>query len=478
MRLTLYWKLLLGFGLIIFVLTAANVYVVFQLVDVSSATRITITRDVQSVDLTKQLRTLLYDEERYAQKFLVTRDTTYRNLFNDQKRAALAILTSLARSVTDSVERNRILSTTERHGWFLDAVTATYNASPPMEQLIQRQEAMMDTLDIVYRDLEEMVKARQHAVQQTVVAAENSAQSAAEVALLLTIGALFLAGAIALALTQSITVPLRSVVRATDEVARGTFTHVSVKAKGEIGRLADAFNHMGARLRSAQEARVEMMHHISHEIRMPLQTMHSAYYLLNEGEAGPVTEEQKKLLATMRDNIDKITRFSNQFLDLARIEAGMMEFEIVPTDLYSVVAQLIDDARVIAARKDVKVDFEGNPVPLVKANPDQCGQVFSNLLNNAVKYTDAGGNVVVSLRATNSLVRCAVKDTGVGISQEEIKNIFQKFYRARNAGRRGGTGIGLALVQALVKGMGGQITVESAPGEGSTFVVEFPIAIT
>lgn len=478
MRLTLYWKLVLGFGLIIFVLTAANVYVLFQLVDVSSATRQTITRDVQSVDMTKQLRTLLYDEERYAQKFLVTRDTTYRNLFNDQKRAALAILATLSQSVTDSAERSRVASTMQRHAWFLDAVMATYSANLPMERLVQAQEAMMDTLDIVYRDLEEVVKARQRAEQHTVIVAQESAQSAAEVSLLLTIGALFLAGAIALALTQSITVPLRSLVRATDEVARGTFTSVQVKSRGEIGRLADAFNHMGVRLRHAQEARVEMMHHISHEIRMPLQTMHSAYYLLNEGEAGPVTEEQKKLLTTFRDNIDKITRFSNQFLDLARIEVGMMEFEIVPTDLRAVLTQLIEDARVVAARKDVRVDFDGDVVPFVKANPDRCGQIFSNLLNNAVKYTDAGGSVVVSLRAADSCVRCAVKDTGVGISQEEIKHIFQKFYRARNAGRRGGTGIGLALVQALVHGMGGTISVESSPGQGSTFVVEFPIAIT
>ncbi len=476
MRLTLYWKLLLGFGLIIFVLTAANVYVLFQLVTVSSATRTTITRDVQSVDLTKQLRTILYDEERYAQKFLVTRDTTYFSLFHDQQRIALGILGSMTQSVKDSTERARVQATTARHSWYAVTVAATYRANPSTGELIARQEAMMDTLDFVYRDLEEMVKARQHAVQETVVTAQDSAETASEVSLLLTLGALFLAGAIALALTQSITVPIRALMRATDEVAQGTFTKVQMKMRGELGRLADAFNHMGTRLRHAQEARVEMMHHISHEIRMPLQTMHSAYYLLSEGEAGPVTEGQQRLLSTVRDNIDKITRFSNQFLDLARIEAGMMEFELVPTDLHSVLEQSIEDARVIASRKEVSITFDAAPVPPAKANPDRCSQIFANLLNNAVKYTDPGGKIVVSLCATDTIVRCAVKDNGVGISQEEIKNIFQKFYRARNAGRRGGTGIGLALVQALVRGMGGQVTVESAPGEGSTFVVELQIA--
>ncbi|HTY00307.1 MAG TPA: HAMP domain-containing sensor histidine kinase [Bacteroidota bacterium] len=476
MRLTLYWKLLLGFGLVVFVLTAANIYVLFQLVTVSSATRSTITRDVMSVDLTKQLRTVLSDEERYAQKYLVTRDSTYFSLFSDQQRLALGILASLAQSAKDSTEVERVQATSLRHAWYVTAVLATYKADPPTVEVVNRQEAMMDTLDVVYRDLEEMVRARQRAVQATVVAAEDSAETAAEVSLLLTVGALFLAGGIALALTQSITVPLRALMRATDEVAQGTFTKVQMKMRGEIGRLADAFNHMGARLRHAQQARVEMMHHISHEIRMPLQTMHSAYYLLSEGEAGPVTEDQKRLLSTMRENIDKITRFSNQFLDLARIEAGMMEFELLPTDLHHILEQTIDDARIIATRKGVDISFEATPVPAAKANPDRCNQVFSNLLNNAVKYTDPGGKIFVSLCATDTIVRCAVKDTGVGISPEEIKNIFQKFYRASNAGRRGGTGIGLALVQALVHGMGGQVTVESAPGEGSTFVVEFQIS--
>ncbi len=476
MRLTLYGKLLLGFGLIIVVLTAANVYALFQLVTVSTATRTTITRDVQSVDLTKQLRTVLYDEERYAQKFLVTRDSTYLTLFNDQQRVALGLLASMSQSIKDSADGDRVASTTARHAWYADAVLATYELNPPIGTLVDRQEAMMDTLDLVYHDLEDMVKARQRAVQETVAAAQESADTATEVSFLLTLGALLLGGGIALALTQSITVPIRALMRATDEVAQGTFTKVQMSMRGELGRLADAFNHMGVRLRNAQAARVEMMHHISHEIRIPLQTMHSAYYLLSEGEAGPVTEEQQRLLATVRDNIDKITRFSNQFLDLARIEAGMMEFELVPTDLHAVLEPLIDDARVTAARKQVSIDFEAEPVPPANANPDRCSQVFSNLLNNAVKYTDGGGKITVSLGATDSIVRCAVKDTGVGISQDELRNIFKKFYRAKTAGRRSGTGIGLALVQALVRRMGGQVTVESAPGEGSTFVVELKIA--
>ena len=138
MRLTLYWKLLLGFGMIIIVLTAANLYVLFQLVTVSSATRTTITRDVQSVDLTKQLRTNLYDEERYAQKYLVTRDSAYFSLFTDQQRIALGILNSLTQSVKDSTELARVQATTARHAWYAAAVAATYRTNPSTGELITR----------------------------------------------------------------------------------------------------------------------------------------------------------------------------------------------------------------------------------------------------------------------------------------------------------------------------------------------------
>jgi signal transduction histidine kinase len=223
-----------------------------------------------------------------------------------------------------------------------------------------------------------------------------------------------------------------------------------------------------------------MMQHISHELRMPLQTMHAAYYLLTEQKAGPVTEGQARLLTSIRDNIDKIARFSNQFLDLSKIEAGMMEYELVPTDVPTVLTPILDDAMVNAARKEIKIHLEMRPVPAVRANPERCGQIFTNLLSNAVKYTPKGGNICVEVAASTLGVRVSVQDSGVGIAAEELPHVFEKFYRAKNVprGSGGGTGIGLALVKALVDGMGGRVTATSTPGVGSVFSVELPCAET
>ncbi len=265
-------------------------------------------------------------------------------------------------------------------------------------------------------------------------------------------------------------------MRGTEQVARGSFEPIHVSTRGEVAQLADAFNTMSASLKQATAVRAEMMQHISHELRMPLQTMHAAYYLLTEEKAGPVTEGQVRLLHSIRDNIDKIARFSNQFLDLSKIEAGMMEYELVATDIPTVLAPVVDDAMVNAARKEIKMSLEMQPVPPARANPERCGQIFTNLLSNAVKYTPKGGTICVNVAPCALGVRVSIKDSGVGISAEELPHVFKKFYRAKSArrGSGGGTGIGLALVKALTEGMGGCISATSTVGEGSEFSVEFP----
>ena len=138
-----------------------------------------------------------------------------------------------------------------------------------------------------------------------------------------------------------------------------------------------------------------------------------------------------------------------------------------------VLASLVADAAVNAARKEIALSYHPAPLPPVLANAERCGQVFANLLSNAVKYTNAGGSVHVTTCPSAYGAEVVIADSGVGIAPEELGQIFKKFYRARSAGRRGGTGIGLALVKGLVDGMGGQISVQSRPGEGSSFTVEF-----
>jgi signal transduction histidine kinase len=240
--------------------------------------------------------------------------------------------------------------------------------------------------------------------------------------------------------------------------------------------LAEAFNSMSASLDSLNRFRAEMMQHISHELRMPLQNMHSAYYLLTEQKAGPVTERQTELLRMMRDNVDIIANFSNQFLDLSKVEAGMMEYNLARTDLAGIVRPAVDHAYPTAAQREITLTFTPTPAPAVLVDAEKCSQIAANLLNNALKYTEKGGSVDVSITPCPRGARLTVRDTGAGIPPEELPRIFTKFYRASSAvkGRKKGTGIGLAFVKALVEGQGGKVYATSTVGVGSTFTVEFP----
>jgi two-component system sensor histidine kinase GlrK len=475
---TIYWKMMLGFMIIILLMGAVDAYILLELNKVSDTTKSTLTRDVYSVDLSKQLRTTLFDEERYAQKYLVSGDTTYFALFLDQSRLFQQLMDSLGHQPAGGSMRKLVAEAERRHSWHFALIQDVHMAHglPAGGLRPREQQARTDTLDLLYKNFDDLIHLKQLAVAASVFEVELTTERSANIALLLTIGTLLAAITLAFVLTRTITRPLKVLMRGTEQVARGSFEQIQVNTRGEIAQLADAFNTMSDSLKQANAVRAEMMQHISHELRMPLQTMYAIYYLLTEQKAGPVTEAQTRLLHSIRDNIDKIARFSNQFLDLSKIEAGMMEYELVPTDISTVLAPIVDDTMVNAARKEIKVTLEMQPVPRAHANPERCTQIFTNLLSNAVKYTPKGGAICVMVAPSPLGVRILVKDSGVGISPEELPHVFTKFYRAKNVprGSGGGTGIGLALVKALAEGMGGCVSATSTVGRGSEFSVDLP----
>jgi two-component system, NtrC family, sensor histidine kinase GlrK len=235
---------------------------------------------------------------------------------------------------------------------------------------------------------------------------------------------------------------------------------------------------MSVKLKGVNEAKADLMHQIVHELRNPLQIIFFARNLLAEQEVGSINGKQLEMLDLIGWNAEKLMSFTNQFLDLAKVEAGMMEYHRAPADLVTIVERAVQDARALGSRKDISVKFLSEPVPQTLADGDKLAQVFSNLLSNAVKYTERGGSVAVAVFCFDRKIFVAIKDSGFGIAAEELPNLFTKFYQASNASktRAKGTGIGLALVKAFVEGHGGTITVTSTLGIGSTFTVELPVA--
>ncbi len=307
---------------------------------------------------------------------------------------------------------------------------------------------------------------------------ELTTQQSTRVALILTFGTLLVALTMAFFITRTITRPIEAVIRGTQQIARGSFEQIKVSSHDETALLADAVNQMSNQLRQINEYKAAMMRQISHELRTPLQTIMSAQYILTEQKLGQLNPEQLRILGSMGGNIDKLIKFTNAFLDIAKIEAGKMEYELVLADLLSIVAAAVEDSQVLAERKNIQIAVAANPIPYVMADVDKLSQVFSNLISNAIKYTEKGGKISITLDRHGNGARVSVEDTGVGIDAEDLPKIFVKFYQASNASKVAtrGTGLGLALVKAFVEGHGGEVSVTSTVGKGSTFFVDLPAA--
>jgi len=468
-KLTIYRKLMIGFGLVIFFMAIATAYVVLQLHRVTGTSRTALTVDVQAIDVEKEMRNILYEEERYADRFFLSGDTAYRNIFMDYNRLFVRDVDSLYGLLIDARERQTLDLASQVHDWHF---TSVVGADPSIAALNQRADAM----DRIRKSLDKLIASRQHGVDASVQSIDRATERSLRVALLIAIGTLLAAIGTALVITRTITRPIGTLVAGTKVIAGGSFTRIRIPSHDELADLARAFNAMSKSLDELNKFRAEMMQHISHELRMPLQSILSAHYLLTRKGDAPLTEGQVKLVNGIRDSVQKIANFSNQFLDLSKVEAGMMQYNAVPVDLASIVKPVVDDAALVAQGKEIAISFVAQDTPPVCIDPDRSREIFGNLISNALKYTASGGTVAVSVAPCKLGAQVAVRDSGPGIATEDLPRIFRKFYRTNSAvtGGSRGTGIGLAFVKALVEGQGGRVYVNSTVGVGSTFVVEFP----
>lgn len=215
-----------------------------------------------------------------------------------------------------------------------------------------------------------------------------------------------------------------------------------------------------------------------HELRAPLASIIAYAELLQEGAGGPLTDLQREYVEGIVEQGQELLTSMNDILDLARMEAGRMEVRTAPLRLPEVVGPLVKRMQPRARRKGLSLNVDlgdGAEVPLVEADRQKVERVLCNILDNALKFTPPGGQVLVRVRWDPPAgVVVAVRDTGPGIPPEEQEAIFDRYYRARDRGDSAGAGLGLSLARQLVEIQGGRIWVESEPGKGATFYVAFP----
>jgi two-component system phosphate regulon sensor histidine kinase PhoR len=228
------------------------------------------------------------------------------------------------------------------------------------------------------------------------------------------------------------------------------------------------------RLERLERVRQEFLSNVSHELRTPLTAIIAFVETLEDG-AMEDKESNRRFLSIIRKNAERMHNLIDDILELSAIEAGTVRVEVEAVRLYALVNDVLSALASRAEARAVTLKNEVAPQAIVHADARRLEQMLTNLVHNAIKFNRENGSVTIS-HERRERDRISVVDTGDGIPPEHIKRIFERFYRVDRARSRelGGTGLGLAIVKHLARAHGGEVSVQSTPGEGSTFVIELP----
>jgi signal transduction histidine kinase len=298
---------------------------------------------------------------------------------------------------------------------------------------------------------------------------------------------LILSTGLAWLISRSVARPLQRVTNAAHAIAQGDYDQkVAVAGPAEVQWVAQDFNRMAQQVRSSQAAQRDFVANVSHELKTPLTSIQGYSQAIADGTAEEPAAIQRSA-EIIHDEAARLGRIVGELLDLARIESGQVVMNREPVELDDVLRNLVDRFRLRADEVGISLTTKIDKLSPVIGDGDRLAQVFTNLLDNALKHTPQGGRINVTARMlTPSAVRrrkeawpraveVAVSDSGEGIPPEDLSRVFERFYQVDKSRKQtGGVGLGLAITQEIVQAHGGSIKAESIRGLGTRFTVILP----
>lgn len=274
-------------------------------------------------------------------------------------------------------------------------------------------------------------------------------------------------------MSRQIAKPLGAVADAAEAVARGDYdASLPETGASEVRGVAQAFNTMTREVRSTQQSQRDFLANVSHDLKTPLTSIQGYSQAIIDG----AVRDPAAAAEVIYSEADRLARMVNDLTDLARLQSGRVSLHLDRVDIAALTEALTQRIDVVAKKKNISIGVKSPGSIVVAADGDRMAQVITNLLSNAVKFTPENGHINVSLRSLDNGVEVAVHDSGIGIPQDELSRVFERFYQVDKArGPRRGTGLGLAIAKEIVTAHGGRIRAESVgEGHGATFVVWLP----
>lgn len=484
-------KVATGSALLILLLGAALAYHVSMLRSAARASRGLADQEVQAALLSLEQLRLLAEMDEHAQKARAIADPDYTRRLGE-----------LADDFERLVGRLQKLKLPPQAAEEVDRLSELWAALPTGELAggdPAAAEALRLEIPLLVGRARSVIGAAKREIEARADSTERSRWRAQRVSWVVLGSALLLSLLVVLATVRSINRPLRRLTEGTRAVAGGRFeVRLDVTPGDEFAELAEDFNRMVQRLGELDRLKQELLSRVTHELKTPLVAMAETSQLLLDGLAGPLTPRQRRLLELNADGGRRLSGMIVKLLDLSSLEGRNVQYDVRLLDLAGVVRLVVAQFEGQARERRVELGLEEPQEPLaVRCDADRILQVLENLLENAIKFSPAGGAVEVRAHRLEGLpdrlplehrrtaaagaggvVLVAVSDRGPGVPDDQKRLIFEKFHRAPGApaGSGGGVGLGLAICREIVIAHRGAIWVGDRRGGGSTFSLVLPAA--
>lgn len=480
MQMSILKRLIAGYLIIFLLLMTTSIYTIMRFEDFDAITRSILTVDNAMNDYEKKLSDTLLSQILYERKYLIIKDDALYDQFL-LARGDFGQYLDRMQSIADTPEKNEILKKIrENHDLYQSVFFEEVEFVRRNKRYAQNwyKDEKDHAVDGIMDQLKELRVRSQQSTYEKIRLLGEAGVSSKQMAISIAIIALLVGLLISLFITRSITKPLSIMITKTREIADGNLqADVQLTSPPEIGKLARAFNDMCEKLRQIDKLKSDFFSTMSHELRTPLTSIKEGTSLLIEGIGGDLTEKQKKLLTIISAESNRLIGLVNSLLDLSKMEAGMMVYSFMPTDIKTLVGKAIVAVEPLTMSKNVAITISApSDIPLLSLDGERIIQAVRNLVGNAVKFAPNGGKVDISLQYRDQNLEITVSDNGPGVSKEYLQTIFEKFQQAPSSGpyQVKGTGLGLAIVKHIVTAHKGKVWAESEPGKGSSFFILLP----
>jgi len=491
-RFPLFGKVLVGFVFIIVFMVLSSAFVLFQLRGAFTTGRDDLKSTERNNIYSVRLARILVVQSEAIRNYISTRDSSSFLLYLEKRSEFTTIYDTLS-ATTTRLEVRSLLDLVSNYETRFNELSArmlwdiSIDSTESLPHNLSRSMELQDSLGQTIQLLNESYRI---SLGKTFSLFDKRINLAMDTAIIILVLSLVVAMVTAILIARTVIRPIRALKEGAEKVSLGHYDTIPITSTDEVADLTREFNTMSNKLKQLDEMRVQLMSEISHEMRSPLQVIKAGCHMIaHTKEAAPLLPRQVEAVALINQAVNRINRFVNSFLDIVKIESGLMKFVFIPTDIFELINPLVQEAQLVGQSRQIDVEFTHDTLRPMALDRDKMTTVISNLISNAMKYTPTHGKIIIRVLQTYEMsgkgtnkeyVRIDVQDTGVGIPPEDLDKLFTKFFMAQNKSvvNEKGSGLGLALVKHVTEAHGGRVAVSSKVNEGSTFSVFIPTDIT